>query len=252
MANIVRCELPDGVHRFSPFTVSDYRDFLLVRNDMNTKSPEDQEKLIEELQNDYFSDIPKEYRAFVFLKVYLSSIGKTKIPVKVECPKCGKAKMVLINFHQEAVELPVIDVSGLRLKFKHPTKNYKENIAGLITENILSVEDSNGVYQWSELSTENKVQVVEAIDIETLELIIKKLNIFDFVLKYSCCDSHEIHYTNFMDIFKLLLNPDEVFTFYKINHLIVKQGYDLSSVMNMIPIERSITLSLIEKELAQK
>ena len=46
MANIVRCELPDGVHRFSPFTVSDYRDFLLVRNDMNTKSPEDQENLL--------------------------------------------------------------------------------------------------------------------------------------------------------------------------------------------------------------
>ena len=42
MANIVRCELPDGVQRFKPFTVEDYRDLLLVRNDMNTKSEEDQ------------------------------------------------------------------------------------------------------------------------------------------------------------------------------------------------------------------
>ena len=58
MANIVRCELPDGVQRFKPFTVEDYRDLLLVRNDMNTKSEEDQKQLIAELMDDYFHDHP--------------------------------------------------------------------------------------------------------------------------------------------------------------------------------------------------
>ena len=40
MANIIRCKLPDGVHRFKPFTVEDYRDFLLVRNDIEHRSPQ--------------------------------------------------------------------------------------------------------------------------------------------------------------------------------------------------------------------
>ncbi|MGQ3469434.1 T4 family baseplate hub assembly chaperone, partial [Xanthomonas campestris] len=73
MANIVRCELPDGVQRFKPFTVEDYRDLLLVRYDMNTKSEEEQKQLIAELMDDYFHDHPAEYRPYIFLKVFLSS-----------------------------------------------------------------------------------------------------------------------------------------------------------------------------------
>lgn len=53
MANIVRCEMPDGVHRFKPFTVADYRDLLLVRNDMNNKPVEEQKQLLDELLEDY-------------------------------------------------------------------------------------------------------------------------------------------------------------------------------------------------------
>ncbi|MGZ7259794.1 T4 family baseplate hub assembly chaperone, partial [Streptococcus pyogenes] len=49
MANIIRCVLPDGVHRFKPFTVADYRDFLLVRNDMQHKTYEEQKVIIKEL-----------------------------------------------------------------------------------------------------------------------------------------------------------------------------------------------------------
>jgi hypothetical protein len=45
MANIIRCKLPDGIHRFKPFTVADYRDFLLVRNDMLSKEIKEQKDI---------------------------------------------------------------------------------------------------------------------------------------------------------------------------------------------------------------
>lgn len=56
MANIIRCKLPDGVHRFKPFTVADYRDFLLVRNDIEHRSPQEQKEIIADLIDDYFGE----------------------------------------------------------------------------------------------------------------------------------------------------------------------------------------------------
>lgn len=249
MANIIRCELPDGIHRFKPFTVTDYRDFLLVRNDMTTKSPEEQTLMLDELQADYFPEYPRAQRAYIFLKVFLSSIGKTKIPIRIECPVCGQAKAHLFNLHQDPMVEPEIEVAGLKIKFKFPEKDYKDDLAAMLTENIVSVTDESDTYSWEQLSDENKLQVIEALDIESFESIITKMNVFDFTLKTSCCNSQEIKYTKFKDIFGLLLHPDEIFTFYRINHHIIKQGYGLDSIMNMLPIERGITLSLIEKDL---
>lgn len=250
MANIIRCELPDGIHRFKPFTVEDYRDFLLVRNDITSKTEEEQSQILDELQKDYFPEYPRAQRAYIFLKVFLSSIGKTKIPVRIECPVCGNTKAHLFNLHQEPMIDPEIEVAGLKIKFKFPEKDYGEDLASMVTENIVSVKDDNSTYLWTELSDENKLQVIEALDIETFENIITKMSVFNFTLKTSCCRSQEIKYRNFKDLFNLLLHPDEIFTFYKINHHITKQGYSLESIMRMIPIERGITLSLIEKDLS--
>lgn len=250
MANIVRCELPDGVHRFKPFTVEDYRDFLLVRNDMNTKSIEDQKLLINELMADYFPDEPAEYHPYIFIKVFLSSIGKTKIPVQMPCSECGKKKQYLFNLNQPPLTYPVVEVAGLKLTFARP-KEMKDDLTLMILENIRTVEDSNGTYSWSELSEENQMTVIDAIDIKAFESIIDQMKPFNFILKTKCCKEEKIiKYDNILDIFKLLLHPDEIFTFYQINHRIISQGkYDLTSIMKMIPVERSITLSLIEKDL---
>ena len=250
MANIVRCELPDGVQRFKPFTVEDYRDLLLVRNDMNTKSEEDQKQLIAELMDDYFHDHPVEYRPYIFLKVFLSSIGKTKIPVRMKCPKCGKYKQYLFNLNQPPLTNPKVEGAGLTLKFKKPIEII-DDTGKMILDNIISVKDSSGEYQWNELSDSNKLTVIDAIDVETLEKILSQMKPFNFELKTSCCDTTTVlKYDNIVDIFKLLLHPDEIFTFYQINHRLVSQGkYDLNSIMKMLPIERGITLSLIEKDL---
>lgn len=250
MANIVRCELPDGVQRFKPFTVEDYRDFLLVRNDMNTKPAEEQKQLITELMNDYFGDYPAEYHPYIFLKVFLSSIGKTKIPVRMKCPICGKYKQYLFSLQQPPLNNPEVSVAGLTLKFKKPLEII-EDTGKMILDHIVSVSDSEGEYAWDDLNDSNKLTVIDAIDVETLEQIIAQMKPFNFELKTSCCDKTTVlKYDNIVDIFKLLLHPDEIFTFYQINHRLVSQGkYDLNSIMRMLPIERGITLSLIEKDL---
>ncbi|ARW57616.1 baseplate [Kosakonia phage Kc304] len=248
MANIVRCKLPDGVHRFKPFTVADYRDFLLVRNDMNTKSKEEQIELIDELLADYFDEYPKSWRPYIFISVFTSSIGKTKIPVSFECPTCGAKKRFMLNLSQEPLVAPVIETSGIKIKFKYPDE-INEDLVELISKNIDTVQDSDSEYKWSELDDETKVQVIDSIDYKAFESLVKKLKPLHIEVSFKCCSEYKFVYDSLIDIFKILLNPDEVFSFYQVNHLLVKSHYDLNSVMAMIPIERSIALSLVEKDL---
>lgn len=248
MANIVRCKLPNGVHRFKPFTVADYRDFLLVRNDMNNKSREEQTELVDELLNDYFYEYPKSWRPYIFISVFTASIGKTKIPVSFECPECGQNKKFLLNLSQEPLVAPVIEVSGVKIRFNYPDE-IDNDLVSLVTNNISSVEDENGIHKWEDLSDDDKLALVDSIDYSTFETIIKKLKPFYIELKFGCCSKHTQVYDSLLDIFKILLNPDEVFSFYQVNHLLVKSKYDLNSVMAMLPIERSIALSLVEKDL---
>jgi hypothetical protein len=247
MANIIRCVLPDGVHRFKPFTVADYRDFLLVRNDLLNKSPDEQNQIITELLSDYFGEFPATWQPHLFLKVFTGSIGKTKIPVAFTCPECGKKKQTLFDLSVPDLKEPEIDVAGITIYFKFPERFY-ESKADQITENIKSIKYNNQIILWKDLTDENKLQVIDAIDIESLESIIKQMTPVRLDLKMRCCNTRSFVYDNILDIFCLLLNPDEIFNFYQINHMLVKNQYDLKSIMSMIPIERSIALSLVEKD----
>lgn len=248
MANIVRCVLPDGVHRFKPFTVADYRDFLLIRNDMNSKTPEEQEQSLNEIIEDYFPDIRAAWRPYVFLQVFTSSIGKTKIPVAYECPKCKAHKKTLFNIKQNDLINPVIETAGIKIHFKFPD-NDTDDLVELIKDNIHSVSDSDSTYLWEDLDDEQKLSVVDAIDADSFESIVKAMKPIYFELKLNCCEKRTIVYSSVLELFKLLIHPDEVFTFYQINHVLVKNSYDLNSVLNMIPVERNIALSLIEKDI---
>lgn len=248
MANIIRCKLPDGVHKFSPFTVADYRDFLLVRNDMNTKTPEEQNEIMNDLMEGYFPDIPPLWRSYVFLKVFTSSIGKTKIPVAWECQKCKKTQKSLLNLTQLDLVDPVVEVAGIKIVFNFPKKTYP-NIVEMIRDNIKEVSDSENTYSWDMLTDEIKLQVIDAIDVPTFESITRQMQPIHVELKLKCCDGENLlTYNSIVEIFRLLIHPDEVFTFYQINHMLVKHSYDLNSIMQMIPVERSIALSLIEKD----
>lgn len=247
MANIVRCVLPDGVHRFKPFTVADYRDFLLVRNDMNSKTLEEQEISLSELIEDYFPDVKKAWRPYVFLKVFTSSIGKTKVPVAYECPECKATKKTLFNIKQPDLVNPVIETAGIKISFTFPDSD-SDDMVSLIKDNIYSVSDSDATYLWGDLDDEQKLSVIDAIDADSFEKIIRSMKPIFFELRLGCCKTRTITYTSILELFKLLIHPDEVFTFYQINHVLVKNNYDLTSVLNMIPVERNIALSLIEKD----
>ncbi|QBP35532.1 baseplate [Phage NC-G] len=248
MANIVRCEMPDGVHRFKPFTVADYRDFILIRNDMNNKSPEEQKQILDELLEEYFGEYPVSWRPYMFIELYTSSLGKTKIPIRYTCSKCEKDRQVLFNLKQTGLVNPTIEVAGLKLTFKFPEIEYHDK-SELILNTLQSVEDENGVYNWTDLSEEDQLAVIDAIDLSTLEDIVKQTSPIHFELKYGCCNRRTITYTDILEVFKLIVNPDEIFLFYQINHLLVKNNYSLESIMQMIPIERGIALSLVEKDL---
>jgi hypothetical protein len=247
MANIIRCVLPDGVHRFKPFTVADYRDFLLIRNDLQHKSYEEQKKVLNEMLADYFGDYPETLRPYMFMKVFTGSIGKTKIPVMFTCPTCEKQKQVLFDLSQPDLVEPTITVAGIDVAFKYPEKEYDDK-AAMIYDCIKAIKYNDKWYDWKELSEDNQIQVIEAIDFTTFEKVYTQLTPMRFELKMKCCEIRTNIYEDILSVFKLLINPDEIFSFYQINHTLVKSSYDLGSIMNMIPIERSIALSLVEKD----
>lgn len=247
MANIIRCVLPDGVHRFEPFTVKDYRDFLLVRNDLQSKEYDEQKVVLDELLADYFSEYPKVFRPYLFMKLFTGSIGKTKIPVGFACPVCGKEKQTLFDISLNDVKAPVIEVAGIKIYFKFPDEDYEDK-AVMIYNSIKGIEHEGKFYKWEELEDDNKLQVIDAIDFTTFETIYEQLSPMRYTLRLKCCNTQTRIYEDILSVFKLLINPDEIFQFYQINHVLVKSSYDLQSVMQMIPIERSIALSLIEKD----
>lgn len=248
MANIIRCVLPDGVHRFKPFKVSDYRDFLLIRNDMLSKSDEDQAILVNELAEEYFHEFPKSWQQYLFLNVFTGSIGKTRIPITYTCPICGKVHKKLFSLSQNELNHPTVIIDeSLELIFNFPDKVY-DNLELLVFDNIKEIISNNIRYKWNELTDSTKENVIEMITFEVFEELVKKLKPLYFELDVSCCEKKILVYDDLVSIFKLLINPDEVFPFYEINHILIKNNYDLNSIMNMLPAERSIALSLIEKD----
>ena len=247
MANIIRCVLPDGVHRFKPFTVADYRDFLLVRNDLVQKTPEEQNIILNELLEEYFEEFPMTWRPYIFLKVFTGSIGKTKIPIAFTCPVCEKNKQTLFSLNTKDLTEPTVEVAGITIYFNYPDKFYDDK-ATQVAECVKSIKYQGKIIPWNELSEENQIRVIDAIDLNALESIIKQMTPIHLELRMKCCETKKIIYDDFLSIFNLLLNPDEVFSFYQINHMLVKNHYSLESIMQMIPVERSIALSLIEKD----
>lgn len=249
MANIIRCKLPDGIHRFKPFTVADYRDFLLVRNDMLSKEIKEQKELVNELAADYFSEYPETWQQYIFLNVFTGSIGKTKIPIVYDCPKCGKTHKRIFNLEQEPLSDPILEINEITsVHFKFPEVN-SENLQELVLQNIKGVTHDEKFYEWSSLDEQTKENIIDSIDFESFEKLIKNLKPIHFQLKLKCCGNEsKIVYDDLHSVFNLLINPDEVFSFYEINHILIKNKYDQQAVMNMIPIERSMALSLIERD----
>ena len=168
MINIVRCVLPDGVHRFKPFTVSDYRDFLLIRNDIISKDEHEQNIVMEELLEELYPNYPRSWRPYIFLVVFTSSIGKTKIPIVWTCPKCGKNNKTMLNLSLPDLNKPKVDVAGINIELNFPNED-SDDLGHLVKNNISYVRDEENEYRWEDISDEDKLSVIDAIDIKTFE-----------------------------------------------------------------------------------
>ena len=250
MANIIRCKLPDGIHRLKPFTVEDYRDLILVRADLDNHQEAEQTQILEELLEEYFPDLPKVWREYAFLLTFTSSIGNSVIQFVIECPKCGKRHPAVLNLRLAPLQNPSVKVSNVTANFDFPEISYDSDV-DLILNNIKSLSDEEGIeYPWKDLDSESRNDFVDAIDKEKLETILRKLKPFSFSRNFSCCDiKHVLKYDSLLKIFKFLLGKDDAYAFYQINNLMVKHDYNYSAILNMLPLERSFALSIIEKDI---
>lgn len=250
--NLVRCKLPEGVKRFPMINVSEYRDMLMVRTDMENRSDEEQKKIMDEMIEEMFPDLPENYRDYVFATVYLSSIGNTYIPIVVKCDKCGKEIKLNVNF--EFGDLNHIDLQtkyGIRLKIKFPET--KCDMVDHITNNILEVTDSVKTYKWEELSEIEQISVVSTIDFDSMKEFINKSNPLYKKITLKCCSNENIviELNDIVSMFKLFIHPDEISNFYKINHRLSQNNYDYNNIMSMKPMERTLALSLVEHDLKE-
>lgn len=247
--NVIRIKMPDGgAKRFKPFTVKDYRDFLLVSADMKG-NPSEEQLILDELLEELYPDVDPIFREYIFMNVFTSSIGKTKLPLSFKCPTCGKEKRILLNLAVPALQPIVLETAGLKIKFKYvkPSTDY----AKTFLEAIESVSDGDNEYAWTELPEEVRDQVIDSISFSEFETIVKKMHTILIEQKIKCCDTHELRYTDLLGLYKLILNPDELFTFYRINHLLVKSSYTFGDLMDMLPVERNIALTLVEKDVKE-
>ena len=250
--NLVRCKYPDGtVKRFPLMDVSDYRDLLMIRADMDPRSEEEQKAIIEEVMERYLPDVPKNYRPYVFCSIYLSSLGNTYVPLVVECPTCKKEIKINVNF--EPKDISDIEVStkyGIKLKIKYPEDD--SNIVEHIQKNIISVQDSVKTYDWKELSNEEKIAVIGAIDIDVMNEILNKSNPVFKKISIKCCGNPiDIEIRDMLTMFKLFIHKDEINNFYMVNHRMATMNYDIKSIMSMTPMERTVYLALIERDLKE-
>lgn len=246
--NIIRIKMPYGVRRFEPFNVSQYRDFLLVSSDMKT-NPNEEQTILDELLEELYPDVESVFREYVFLNVFTSSIGKTKIPLVFSCPDCGKEKKMLLNLAQKALQPISLEAGGLTINFKYVVPS--DDFAQTFIDSIFSVSDGDNEFLWEELEDDVKENVIDSISFREFETVIQKMYTICVDHKVSCCNSHRIFYNRLLPIFKLILNPDELFTYYRINHLLTKSNYSFGDVMNMLPVERNIALTLVEKDLKE-
>lgn len=259
MVNIIRCVLPSGVKRFSPFTVADYRDFLLLRNHMMTLPEEEHQTIIDELLEDMFLELPKAHREYAFLKVFSGSMGTTKINLSYTCPICGHVHPKILNIAQEDFVEPSITLGNVTLKFSIP-EEFIEDTVEMVISNIKEVIIQNKTYKWLDLSEEHREQIISAIDLDTVDKIVARLRPVNFSVNFHCKQTEEckqktkrkVVYDNVLSVFKLLINPEEIFSFYDINHTLNNSGYEYNSVMGMSPAERSMILSFIERDKRQQ
>lgn len=246
--NIIRLKMPEP-KRFKAFTVSEYRDLLVIRNEIQSNAA-DEKQIFEEMLEELYPDYTMMEREYIFINVLLASIGKDKIEAVFNCPKCKRKSNMLLNLRQQPLGTPTLKVSNITIKFKYPDKRY--DLAELFFKCVDTVNDGENTYEWSKLTKADKDAVVDLISYETFKELASQLLMIDTYQTVTCCTKHEIKYNDALSLFKVILNPTEIFQFYRINHVLAKHDYSIGDLMNMMPFERSLVLTLVEKDVKNK
>lgn len=248
--NIIRVKLPEGIIRLKPFTVKDYLDFLLIRKEIE-ESPDSAEEILDELLEELYPEYKKEYRAYIFITVFAVSIGKNVLPIRYTCKECKKTKKFPFNLALQELKPAVLETAGIKIKFKF-TNIVTKDIYELFENCVDTVSDGTNTYKWDDLTQELKDQVLSVITVEDFDKITKNIYPVYIELNLSCCHEHKIAYTDFADIYRLLVSDEELIMMYRINHLMTSHNYSISEVLAMTPMERTITLSLIDADIKAK
>lgn len=246
--NIIRIKLPSGTSRFRPITVSEYRDLLLVRNEMKSK-PAEKHEIFSELLEEMFPNHTPFEREHIFLVVFSGSLGKSLVDATFTCPKCGAMHRLRLKLTQEPLRNPELTVNNITFKFRMPESTGSPD--KLFENTIDRIYDGHNEYDWDDLVDQHD-ELIDLISFEEFVDLSKSFKPIHVNQKIQCCKEYDISFDSMIDLFEVLVNPEEIFNFYKINRALVRHDYSLADIMGMLPVERSIILSLVEKELKEK
>lgn len=246
--NIIRVKLPSGTVRFKPFTVEEYRNLLLIRNEMKS-TPQEKQEILDGLLEELYPEYSVFEREYIFLNVFLGSIGKTAINTQFTCPCCENKTRMVLRLAQPPLRNPELQVNNITFKFKLPERPDEPDV--LFNKTIDRIYDGENEYPWSDLADYHE-QLVDMISFDDFAKLSSQFCSVYVNQTVTCCKKHVIKFTRLLDLFEILLNPDEIFNFYRINRALVRNEYSLTDIMQMLPIERSIALTLVEKEIKDK
>lgn len=257
--NIIRIRYMDDVKRIQPFSVEELRDIILIRADLKNHDIKEQKRILNETLEELFPDVEEKYRGYFFIEKYIGSIGGSKLKIVVTCPTCKHETNMIIDLKQDAIENIRLEKENIVLFFAYPNEIYYDengtpSYDKIFLDNIKGIEYENKKYDWDELDDETKSNVIDIIEFSDFEYIINKMKIVRIYRRFTCKCKRiiEIEMDDILDIFKMSIDERSITIFYDINSILVKNGFSIRDIMGMIPIERTIYLNQIEKEVKER
>lgn len=266
MLKPIRIKLPSEdfpVYRTRPLRVSEFRDLLLIRYQMGVEPTEESIMIADEVLADLFPDAPIKYRPYIFLVVYCDSRGLDIVQIKHKCPACSAESTVGVSIKPGPLERPSMELlNGVTLNYNYtdPFDMNSLDFIGIVEKTIHSVSVGDEEYEWTELDQETKDMIIDSIDYHKFMEYIKGLSVIPAfpIQNAACCDvakankTDHIQFEGFYELFRFLLNPDEINLYYRSNKAMINSGFTLKDIEDMAPMEKSITLTLIEEELRRR
>lgn len=263
MLKPIRIKLPDDmVYRTKPFTVKTFRDLLLIRHQL--VGDIDSALAVEETLNDLFPDAPEKYRPYIFLMVYCESRGIDELQLNLPCKHCDKKSIVSVKLRPEPLKSPELKLNDqitLKYKFIDPSDIEDLDFIEIINKSLVSVVIGQEEFDWNlDFSEEDKDLMIDSIDINAYQKYVEGLSTIPkiYIDSLKCCEPAiedgliEVPLQTVLDLFLFVLNPEEINLYYRSNRVMVNSGYSMIDIENMVPMEKTITLKLIEGELQRR